>query len=86
MQGKTFKPMSNTAQQKAVIYCRIASYKHTEKGCALNSQEKHCREFAKSKGYEIAKVFYDEGISGDKKDRSGMNTLLGFLDKNKMKR
>ena len=83
MQRKVFKSMSNITQQKAVIYCRVVSYKHTEKGRALNSQEKHCREFAKSKDYEVVNVFCDEAISGDIKDRSGMNELLAFLSEQK---
>lgn len=77
--GKALKFMLDTSQQKAVVYCRVASYKHTEKEYELSSQEKHCREFAKSKGYEVVNIFHDVGISGENINRSSMNTLLAYL-------
>ncbi len=67
----------------AVIYTRVSSKAQLKKGDGLASQETRCREFANYKGYEIIKVFKDEGISGGLVDRPAMREMLGFLRKHK---
>jgi len=70
---------------KAIIYCRVSSQKQVEEGHGLEGQEQRCRQYVKSVGYEVIKVFKDEGISGGITDRPGMRELLSFLDKQKEK-
>ncbi len=68
--------------QKAVIYCRVSSIKQSTEGHGLDSQEHRCREYARSKGYEVVKVFRDSfSGGGDFMNRPQMSALLGFLDK-----
>lgn len=50
-------------------------------GDGLRSQEMRCREYAKSCGYEVQSVFYEEGLSGSLLDRKAMDALLLFLKK-----
>ena len=70
-----------TAQ--AVIYCRVSSKRQVEEGHGLASQETRCREYARHKRYDVARVFYDEGISGGLIDRPGMQEMLKFLRKHR---
>ncbi|OQY67100.1 hypothetical protein B6D29_02300, partial [Microgenomates bacterium UTCPR1] len=69
--------------KKAIIYCRVSSKKQVEEGHGLEGQENRCRQYANGIGYEVVKVFREEGISGGITDRPGMKKLLAFLDKNK---
>lgn len=65
--------------QIAVIYTRVSSLKQTKQGDGLASQETRCRDFAAYKGYQVAKVFHDEGISGGIVDRPAMREMLKWL-------
>lgn len=70
-----------TPQAKAVIYCRVSDPKQVTKGSGLGSQETRCREYAGHKGYDIIKVFQEEGIFGAAIDRPAMKEMLKFLRK-----
>ncbi len=72
--------MPNKKSTKCVIYRRVSSSKQASNDSGLDSQERTCRDFARSKGYEVIKVFSDV-ISGKFADRPGMNELLSFLRK-----
>ena len=69
-------PLPNP-QKHAVIYCRVSSKQQLKEGDGLASQETRCREYARHKGYEVAQVFRDEGISGGLIDRPAMQAMLG---------
>ena len=62
----------------AVIYCRVSSKSQKKRGDGLNSQETRCRQYAKYKGYDVAKVFKDD-VSGTLADRPAMLDMLSFL-------
>ena len=64
---------------KAVIYARVSSAAQVKKGDGLGSQETRCRQLAQNKGYEVVRVFRDEGASGGMVDRPGMLEMLQFL-------
>ena len=67
----------------AVIYCRVSSTTQLSRGDGLGSQETRCRDYARHKGYEVAEIFRDEGVSGGMIDRPGMQAMLKFLRKHK---
>ena len=67
-------------QTKCCIYCRVSSERQVNEGHGLDSQEYRCRERAKQKGYEVVKVFRDEGISGSIAERPAITELLSYLD------
>lgn len=75
-------PLPNP-QKHAVIYCRVSSKQQLKEGDGLASQETRCREYARHKGYEVAQVFRDEGISGGLIDRPAMQAMLAYLRKHK---
>lgn len=66
----------------AIIYCRVSSDKQVNEGHGLDGQELRCRQFAAQKGYEVAVVFKDEGVSGGSIHRPGMSQLIKFLEDN----
>ena len=51
-----------------VIYCRVSSKEQIE-GTSLESQELACREFARSKGIAIQRIFVGRGESAKFADR-----------------
>ncbi len=65
---------------KALIYCRVSSDRQVREGHGLEGQESRCRKYAADRGYEVAAVFRDEGVSGGIVDREGMQEMLDFLD------
>ncbi len=67
-------------KQRALIYCRVSSQRQVAEGHGLESQEKLCRNYAKSKDYFVEKVFPEEGIMGELFDRPKMKELLEYLD------
>ncbi len=70
-----------TAPKQAVIYCRVSSRAQEAEGHGLESQETRCRQFAESKGLQVAAVFPDTVTGGgDFMKRAGMVALLSFLD------
>ena len=75
-------PISCT-QPTAIIYARVSSVAQAQKGHGIGSQETRCREFARMKGYAVARVFSDEAISGGLIDRPGMQAMLSYLKKHR---
>jgi site-specific DNA recombinase len=67
--------------KKALIYCRVSSDRQKVEGNGLDSQEHRCREYAKSKGYEVEAVFRDSFTGGgDFMKRPAMTELLAHID------
>jgi len=66
----------------AVVYCRVSSKEQIE-GTSLESQQVACREYAKTKGIDILKVFVEQGESAKFADRTQLLELIDFCRKNK---
>ncbi len=74
------KPAKTVEISRAVIYARVSSQKQVEEGNGLTSQAARCESFASARGFEIEKIFYEEGISGSMIDRPAMQAMLSFLN------
>jgi site-specific DNA recombinase len=75
-------PKTNSTQSMSsncVIYLRVSSQKQVREGDGLNSQLYQCQEYAKFKQYKVLSIFQDDGISGSKKDRAGLQSMFDFL-------
>lgn len=70
---------SASSQTACVLYCRVSSVKQLREGDGLRGQERRCREYAQSKGYEVLRVFHEKGLTGSLLDRLAMDELLAFL-------
>lgn len=67
--------------KKAIIYCRVSSDRQVAEGHGMDGQERMCRSYAETNGYNVIGKFGDEGVSGGVVDRPGMKKMLAFLDK-----
>lgn len=64
----------------AVIYVRTSSEKQNIEGNGLQSQEDRCRAYCATKGYFVAKVFVEAGISGKLYNRPAYNEMIKYID------
>ena len=61
---------------KTAIYTRVSTEEQAKEGYSLEVQREHLEAFAKQKGYEIFKVYSDEGISGYVLERPALKKLI----------
>lgn len=74
--------MKGTEGRKAILYCRVSSKKQATSGTGLGSQERACREHARSLGLTVDRVFIDD-MTGGVTTRPGMQQMLAFLRKHR---
>src|SRR3990167_3090871 len=74
---KKKKKLSENRPNTAVIYVRVSS-KEQVHGYSLGSQEKRCQEYCKQNGWEVLKVFVEEGESAKTADRTQLSLLKQF--------
>jgi DNA invertase Pin-like site-specific DNA recombinase len=70
---------STTAPVRAAIYTRVASVEQTDSH-ALSAQEDACRQYAEAKGWTVADVYPDQGVSGTQTSRPEFARLLADAD------
>lgn len=71
---------NNNNGLRALIYCRVSSERQANEGSGIDSQKQRCRNRAKEKGWPVAKVFPDEGISGGLFERPAIKELIRYID------
>lgn len=68
-------------EKKAVIYTRVSDPSQVDNN-SLDSQEKICRHFAKTEGYNVVQVFREEGVSAKHThNRIRMREMFSFATK-----
>ena len=67
----------------AVLYLRVSSDEQAKHGFSIENQKKDCLKFAEQEGYQVVKIFIDEGKSAKNLDRPEMKELMGFCSKKK---
>jgi len=60
---------------KAIVYCRVST-KEQVTNLSLTTQQNRCVEFYTNHGWEVAKVFRDEGESAKTTDRPEFQKML----------
>jgi len=76
--GKTNHGVAN---RKAIGYSRVSTV-HQLDGVSIETQEARIRAFCVSRGFELAEIFTDEGISGSKMhNRPGLTAALDAVTK-----
>lgn len=68
--------------KKLIGYCRVSTDNQKKEG-TIELQRQALKEYAKAKGYELVRIFEDEGVSGGLKDRTGLAELFNFLEDKK---
>src|ERR1700730_5750546 len=69
--------MEASSQKTGIIYCRVSSKDQIE-NTSLESQERHCREFAKKHDISILDVYVDKGESAKTADRTEFLKAIAF--------
>ena len=64
--------------QKAIVYTRVSTAEQVREGLSLEAQEHSCREYCKSKGYEVVQVFVEQGESAKTANRTKLKELLKY--------
>ena len=68
---------------KKGIYVRVSTPEQAKGGESLDNQERKCREFAEKNGYNVIRVFREEGESGGTANRTQLKEAFKFCkDKN----
>ena len=67
----------------AIIYCRVSTKDQAELGYSLEAQKRACEKFAREKGYEVDRVFVEEGESAKTQNRTQLLKLLQYTVQNK---
>jgi len=70
---------------KAVLFARVSSREQEETGYSLPSQEKLLKDYAKRRGFEIAKKFSISEAAGEKSQRIIFNEMVDYVKKNRIK-
>ena len=63
---------------KAIIYCRVSTQEQVNEGNSLLTQERLCRQYGKNNGYEIDKVFVEEGESAKTIYRTSLKNMMKY--------
>lgn len=64
-------------RKRAVLYLRVSTQEQATEGYSLAAQEQNGREFSERMGYELVKVYADEGFSGKSTEkRKGYQQMI----------
>ncbi len=64
--------------KKAVIYVRVSTKEQVDEGNSLVTQEKICREYAIKNGFEIERVFKEQGESAKNINRTELWKMMDY--------
>lgn len=69
---------------KVLGYIRVSSNKQVNEGSSLLNQKTMIEDYCLRNRYELLDILNDEGVSGLKRDRNGLNDLMGKIKKDKV--
>jgi len=58
------------------IYIRVSTEEQAKEGYSLTTQREYLEDYAKREGYEVYKIYSDDGISGYSERRPALQELL----------
>ena len=61
--------------KRAVIYARVSTEDQAKHGYSLPSQLEACRKYAEERGWQVVAEITDDGVSGAKLDRPGLDRI-----------
>ena len=73
----------NSAKPLAAIYVRVSTQDQAQHGFSLDAQEESLQNYAKALGYEIHKIYRDEGKSAKDLNRPEMQNMLKDAEEKK---
>jgi len=69
---------------KVLGYIRVSSNKQVNEGSSLLNQKNMIEDYCFRNRYELLDILNDEGVSGLKRDRNGLNDLMSKIKKDKV--
>ena len=66
---------------RVVGYCRVSTDNQKEEG-TIEIQTNALSEYAKAKGFQIVKIFKDDGVSGGLEHRPALSEMFSYLETN----
>jgi Site-specific recombinases, DNA invertase Pin homologs len=67
---------------KVAIYCRVSSEMQSEDEIPILGQIEECQAYAKSKNWEVIKIYKDEGFTGRNTERPGFQQMIADAHQN----
>ncbi len=69
-----------TPTRKRIIgYCRVSTDNQKDEG-TIDLQRQALKEYSEQKGFELVKIFEDEGVSGGLEDRPALAEMFNYLE------
>lgn len=70
---------TETADRKAIIYCRVSTAEQADSGLGLEDQRRRCEGYCAAQGWTVAGVFVDAGVSASTLNRPELERALAAL-------
>lgn len=64
---------------RALGYVRVSTGEQAKEGFSLDVQEKRVRAYCEAKGWDLVRIYRDEGVSAKSLDRPALHELFGAL-------
>ena len=64
---------------RVIGYVRVSSENQVEKDNSIRNQIKFIKKYCQDYDYELVDIFKDEGVSGLKKSRDGLNKMMKHI-------
>ena len=61
---------------RAAIYARVSTADQATEGTSIDTQLDSCESYVNAMGWDLVDTFVDEGVSGAKDSRPGLDRLL----------
>ena len=69
---------------RVIGYVRVSSENQVEKDNSIRNQIKFIKKYCQDYDYELVDIFKDEGVSGLKKSRDGLNKMMKQINESKI--
>tara|TARA_R110000851_G_C13097548_1_gene567662 strand:- start:6038 stop:6724 length:687 start_codon:yes stop_codon:yes gene_type:complete len=69
---------------RVIGYVRVSCENQVEKDNSIRNQIKFIKKYCQDYDYELVGIFKDEGVSGLKKSRDGLNKMMKQIDESKI--
>ena len=69
---------------RVIGYVRVCSENQVEKDNSIRNQIKFIKKYCQDYDYELVDIFKDEGVSGLKKSRDGLNKMMKQINESKI--
>lgn len=68
--------MENEIGNRAALYCRVSTEDQAKEGYSLSAQKERLMAYCKAKGWEVSKIYVDDGYSGRYSDRPAYTRMM----------